>query len=235
MGDLQPSLFGTDRVYESERAAWDITEAYYSRPEYVRPLVTYFDTLCDFVSDDTWDAINTALHGRIVEPCVGGGALVDGLARYWNRVDTNVLTGDIRAVGADWTGDWTADPSTWTWNRDVQRYLAKAGIVVSNPPFEPAIDIVEASWRHCPDAIVAILQRATWYEPTIERAPWLMAHNPDQITIGRCEFFRPDGTSAGKGDTCSYTWYVFGPNKTGPRGGHHCIIPWKETAHAPVR
>jgi hypothetical protein len=212
----QLALIDTGRAYRDRQAEWDKTEAYYSRPEYVAPLLTYLHRI--------W----TRRSGIVIEPCVGGGSIIDGLRGQWDDIDTRVCTGDVRDVGADWIGDWTGSPDTWTWNREVREHLQHAALVVTNPPFSAAIDVVEAAWRHCPHADVAILQRASWYEPTAERGPWLRVHNPDQITIGRCEFFRPDGSSAGKGDSCSYTWYVWGHERKGPRGGHHEIIPWKE-------
>jgi hypothetical protein len=213
------ALLDAGRTYRDRQAEWDATEAYYSRPEYVWPLSEYFRRYhiaerAKIMDGDRW-----------VEPCVGGGDLVVGVERYfpWQMVP---LTGDVREVTmARWVGDWRL-PLPLPQAQGVQ----DAALVATNPPFSLAIEVVEAAWRHAPHALVCILQRATWYEPTEERGPWLRVHNPDQITIGRCEFFRPDGSSAGKGDTCSYTWYVFGNswNRHGPRGGLHEIIPWKE-------
>lgn len=203
---------------QRKRAEWERYEALYSRPEYVWPLAEYFRRRCpDALQDgDAW-----------VEPCVGAGDLITGVALYmpWNLEG---YYGDVRPVQiADWHADWTGDdlPVTSEWWPG-----ARAALVLTNPPFSRAMAIVEASWRHCPGATVAILQRATWYEPTKKdpRGPWLRKHNPDQITIGRCQFFWPDGTSRGDGDSCSYTWYVWGPDRQGPLGGHHEIIPWQE-------
>lgn len=223
----QLALLDGGRVYENERASWEATEAYYSRPEYVWPLVEYLSQLPVPMGND-----------YIVEPCVGGGALVDGLSRYLEDVERFMLTGDVRDVSADWCGNWLERPKHWRWNRDVRHLLDQAWLVATNPPFSLARQVVEASWKHCPGALVAILQRASWYEPTEDRGAWLREYNPDQVTIGRCEFFRPDGSSAGKGDSTSYTWYVFMPLSSGgqgPRGGHHEIIPWKEAPHAQLR
>jgi hypothetical protein len=208
-------------------AEWVEREVYYSRPEYVWPLCEY---LSDLARRDS--RIRACFdYGRaIVEPCVGGGALVDGLAAYWHGTDLDVLTGDVREIAADWQGDWTdvGQRTPWRWNRDVCGRIAGAGLVMSNPPFTPAKTIVEASWTLCPLAIVAMLLPARWYENTEDRGQWLRTHNPDRINIGRCQFFRPDVTSAGKGDSTTYEWYVWGTDKQGPRRGHHEIIDWRE-------
>lgn len=205
---------------------WNEMEVFYSRPEYARPL-------CEYLTRMSFrDPVIRACFNRwraIVEPCVGGGALVDGLARHWYLTDMDVITGDVRDVGADWRGDWCASSPEWHFNRPVKYRLADAGLVVSNPPFSLAMEIVQASWRHCPAAFVAMLLPARWYSPTAKRGQWLRAHNPDRINIGRCEFFRPDGSSAGDGDSTDYEWYVWGPDRQGPRGGHHELSPWKET------
>jgi hypothetical protein len=207
---------------------WDEREAFYSRPEYVWPLCQYL-TACAEADPAILARFD---YGRaIIEPCVGGGALVDGLSRYWHGTDRDVITGDIRGVGADWQGDWLSRQKHWRWNRDVRDRLPSAGLVLSNPAFTIAREIVDASWRHCPDAIVAMLLPARWYENTEGRGAWLREHNPDRINIGRCEFYRPDGSSAGKGDSTTYEWMIWMPRAAGgqgPRGGHHEIIPWKE-------
>lgn len=211
---------------------WDELEVFYSLPVYVWPLAMYLRELAEKRA-----GIRSAFDfGRaIVEPCVGGGAIVDGFARYWHGTDLDMLTGDVRDVGADWRGNWTAETASWSWNRYVCKRLKRAGLVASNPAFSQAIPIIEASWRHCPHAIVAMLLPWRWYEHTEERGPWLRKHNPDLVNIGRCEFFRPDGSSAGKGDSTTYAWAIFGPNRQGPRGGHHTLLPWKEAPNAAIR
>lgn len=229
----QLALLDAGRVCRNDREAWELHEALYSRPEYAWPLVRYLRSVADqycFRVEDQQAAqwASDAIAGPLVEPCVGGGAIVDGIQRYTGV--QQVLCGDIRDVErANWIGDWRVG-SVWD-VRTAMPNVSVAAMVASNPPFSQAVEIVEASWERCPNAVVAILQRATWYEPTKDRGAWLREHCPDQVTIGRCEFFWPDGTSRGSGDTCSYTWYVFGPNREGLRGGHHCIIPWTEAPH----
>jgi hypothetical protein len=206
---------------------WDEREAFYSRPEYVRPLCDYL-AKCAGMNPEI--RLLLACGGAIVEPCVGGGAIVDGLVQCWGSADVerDIITGDIRDVGADWQGDWLSAAMHWQWNRDVRDRLPGAGLVLSNPAFTIARETVDAAWRHCPRAVVAMLLPARWYAFTKDRGAWLREHNPDRINIGRCEFFRPDGSSAGAGDSTDYEWMIWGPDRQGPRGGHHELRPWKE-------
>lgn len=228
----QLALMDAGRAYRNDREAWELHEALYSRYQYVWPLVQYLGDVAGRATLRSREVLAgrwalDALTGPMVEPCVGGGAIVDGMLRYANPHP--IMAGDVRDVErAQWIGDWAGECGRWDRRDEHVPYLSTASLVATNPPFSRAVEIVEAAWQRCPSAVVAILQRATWYEPTKERGPWLRRHNPDQITIGRCEFFWPDGTSRGAGDTCSYTWYVFGPDRQGLRGGHHEIIPWQE-------
>jgi hypothetical protein len=215
----QLALLEPDRVYRNDREAWELHEAYYSDQRYVWPLVKYLRRVAP-----------ACLDGPVVEPCAGGRALVDGLLTY-HHPRQDLLCGDVRDCEAlDWVGDWTSNEQTWRLVRDARADVYQSALVFTNPPFTLAMEIVEASWRRCPGAAVAILQRSTWYEPTREhpRGEWLRKHNPDQVVIGRCKFTLPDGTSCGPGDSCSYTWYVWGPDRQGLLGGHHEIIPWWE-------
>lgn len=251
----QLALIESDRVYESEQASWDATEAYYSLPAYIWPLVEYLRRLADERGTYTWIArhrraqaqkwARQAFSGPFVEPCAGAGALVDGWCHYAavaqgvSLPSTLLTTGDIRELPTDWRGDWCAvDTGQWTFNRPsvraqmgwedgIGRRSQPFSLVATNPPFTLAREVAEASWRHC-TGITAILQRSSWYEPTEARGAWLRSHNPDQIVIGRCEFRRPDGSSAGAGDSCSYSWFVWGPDKIGLLRGYHEIIPWRD-------
>lgn len=243
---------------------WDEREVYYSLPVYIWPLFEYLRRLAFDASEyrhiarnrgalvRKWTRQVFAPTGVFVEPCAGAGALVEGWCQYvlhglGQYVEPNqIVTGDVRELPTDWQGDWCAEtPLAWAWRRasvlhqmgwrPVGRHNKRPfALVVTNPPFSLAKDVVEASWNHCM-GITAILQRSSWYEPTEERGgfrkQFLQAHNPDQIVIGRCKFYRPDGSSAGDGDSCSYSWFVWGPDKIGLLSGYRELIDWRD---APV-
>lgn len=235
---------------------WDEREVYYSLPAYIWPLVEYLRRL----AWERHEYTHIARHWRVmarkwarqvfapdsvfVEPCAGGGALIDGWMRYaehacGERIEPNrVVTGDIRDGPTDWVGDWSGDqtPNGYRYNRPGVRDIMGWGkigatrpfsLVATNPPFSRTQAIVETSWQHCL-GITAWMQRSGWYEPTEERGRWLQRHNPDQIVIGRCMFYRPDGSCVGYGGSESYSWYVTGPNRRGLLGGHHEIIKWRD-------
>lgn len=213
----------------------DPLDRYYSRPEYVAPLAAY---LCEHAPK--------SMAGLVVEPCAGGCALISGLTQYSGFSNPWPRTVDIDPdSAAEWIGDWTQDPDTWS-DRDAlshstlqwaARDLASASLVLTDPPFSRAVAIVEASWRHCPRAVVAILQRSTWWDDVAGRGDWFAKHPPDMLCIGRCKFVRPNGGpilgkdgKPGGGDSTSYAWYVWGPDNRGPGGGIARMMPWKEYA-----
>ncbi len=234
----------------ARRQSTDPLERYYSRPEFVRPLTTWLAMLRDRDIPSSLNRRQAALaalnpEGLAVEPCVGHGALVTGALQTglrsprtpWRTVDL-----DPGALHAMWRGDWTAGPALWTprteayaalldrWQADAKR----ATLVLTNPPFSLATTVVKACWRHCPNAVVAVLQRQTWYEPTQKRAEFFCNHPPDVILIGRCRFVDADGQPVrgkdgrpGSGDNAGYAWFVWGLDRTGLAGGMTRIIPWR--------
>lgn len=237
---------------------WDEREVYYSLPVYIWPLFEYLRRLAFERDEyrhiarhrralvRKWTRKVFAATGVFVEPCAGAGALVDGWCQYVlhgleQYVEPNqVLTGEVRDLATDWHGDWCAEDSgSWVFRRPSVRALMgwedhgtgrrtrPFSLLATNPPFSRAKEVVEAAWRHC-TGITAILQRSSWYEPTEERGRWLQAHNPDQIVIGRCRFTRPDGSSAGAGDSCSYSWFVWGPDKRGLLSGYRELLDWRD-------
>jgi hypothetical protein len=229
----------------ARRQSADPLERYYSRPSYVAPLVAWLRMVASREVPSSPRAVAAARsalapRARAVEPCVGHGHLILGAREHglrdrsapWVTVDA-----DPRARAALVHGDWTTNPSTWSarWAPEMLRlYLRDASLVVTNPPFSIAIDVVEAAWRHCPGSVVAILQRQSWYEPTRDRGDFFLEHPPDVITIGRCRFLGRDGRpvrgkngEAGSGDSTSYAWFVWGTDRQGLAGGMARIIPWR--------
>jgi len=235
---------------------WDEREVYYSLPVYIWPLFEYLRRVA-FERDEylhiarrrralarKWARHVFAPDSVLVEPCAGAGALVEGWCQYVHHglrqyVEPNqIVTGDVRELPTDWRGDWcSGGPQSWTWNREAARRqmgwltgghnVRPFSLVATNPFFSGAKAVVESAWMHC-TGITAILQRSSWYEPTEESGRWLQAHNPDQLVIGRCRFTRPDGSSAGAGDSCSYSWFVWGPDKIGLLAGYRELIDWRD-------
>jgi hypothetical protein len=236
------------------RQSADPLERYYSRPIFAAPLVRWLQMVAFGEvpsSPRSRAAAKAALDpmALAVEPCVGQGHLILGARQYGlrhARAPWRTLDLDPRARAAMWIGDWRQPPSSWqprndnAWARQIRLAdeLAVAPLVLTNPPFSIAIDVVEASWRLCPRAVVVVLQRQTWHEPTEDRADFFRQHPPDVITIGRCTFLGPDGRTirgkngkAGGGDSTSYALFVFGPddggNQQGLAGGMARIIDWR--------
>ncbi len=221
------------------RQSTDPLERYYSRPEFAAPLVEWFlrvvrrDLPCEATDRDRVDDLLAG--GRLaLEPCVGHGGLVHGLATLRSRWVTVDLDPDARA--SQWHGDFLESPITWRWRRKAMSGRGgneAISLVVTNPPFSRAIEVVETAWKRHPEAVVAILQRQTWYEPTAARRQFFIDHPPDVITIGRCSFLDGDGqpvrgkNGAQGGDHASYAWFVWGLERVGLAGGMARIIPWR--------
>lgn len=224
------------------RQSRDPLERYYSRPGFAAPLIEWFRRIarrqlpCEVM--DRCRVAELLAGGQLaLEPCVGHGGLVHGLASLRARWVTLDLDPGARA--AQWHGDFMASPITWRWRRVAMFDRASSevvSLVVTNPPFSRAVEVVEKAWQRHPDAIVAILQRQTWQEPTDARRQFFIDHPPDVITIGRCSFLDATGapvrgkTGAQGGDHASYAWFVWGPSKLGLAGGMARIIPWREVS-----
>jgi hypothetical protein len=242
----------------SRRQSRDPLERYYSDWRFVGPLATWLHRVANGNEPGTPDGTAAARRAldqgsMAVEPCVGRGDLIAGSIRFglrhprapWRTVDI-----DPQARAAMWHGDWTLEHGLWRPRRDaiagldgrLQGDLEATTLVITNPPFSHAIPIVEASWRRCPNAVVAILQRQTWHEPTKHRAQFFIDHPPDVVIIGRCAFLDVEGRPVrakdgkpGGGDHSSCAWFVWGPNGRGLTNGLTRLIPWRSLQDRPVR
>lgn len=135
--------------------------------------------------------------GRHVEPCVGDGAI---LGQLGNRLD--VLTNDIVPRG-DVVPEFLLDarrPDTWA-------MFARTGrldVVVTNPPFDVAFDIVQHALTFAGIG-VALLLRLSWLEPTGDRGPWLAEHPPTRLIVMPRHDFRGNG----KTDSVTSAWMLW--------------------------
>jgi hypothetical protein len=178
-------LFGDVSVIDTgERSDFD----YYPTPAFMTRSLLHFHP--------------AIIGARVLEPCSGGDAI------------TTVL----RGVGCEvFTNDFDRrHPAMTHWNATSAEYWTtwapRVDWVITNPPFNLAIDVLRHAVEHA-DVGVAFLLRKTFTEPTEDRGPWLQAHPPTR-SIGEPRYpFRGSGS-----DSVSCDWYLWErrPDRTLP-------------------
>jgi hypothetical protein len=137
---------------------------------------------------------------RIVEPCNGEGAI----SGYFDHVTTNDIDPKRKA-------NTHLDATTYNYWRAVQgiRYVNPALWVVSNPPFNCAIEILEQALSALWPVPVTFLLRLSFLEPTQKRVGLLSSKPPDSLIVLPRYSFRPndEGKKATDSVTCAWmTW-----------------------------
>lgn len=178
-------LFGDVSVADTgERNAFD----YYPTPAFMTRSLLHF---------------HSAIAGsRVLEPCCGGNAITNILKAAGCTVYTNDI--DPRHVDAETLLDAT-NPMYWA-------TAPRVDFVITNPPFNVALSILQLALAHA-DLGVVFLLRKTFLEPTEDRGPWLQSHPPTRA-IGQPRYsFRGSGS-----DSVSCDWYVWErrPDRTLP-------------------
>lgn len=139
-----------------------------------------------------------AIKGRtVLEPCSGQ----DHITTVLRAAGCPVVTNDIdrrhpAMLHLDATlGElWTCQPFDWTGCTEW---------VITNPPFNVAMPILEHALEHATVG-VAFLLRKTFLEPTDDRGPWLQEHPPTRV-IGLPRYsFRGAGS-----DSVSCDWMIW--------------------------
>lgn len=137
-------------------------------------------------------------RGRIIEPCVGRGAIIDllDINGVWMLNDLNKRRVAHRHLDATKARSWR-ELATHARN---ERY--EWGI--TNPPFRRMLPIVRLMLRHCQN--VAVLARLSFLEPTRDRGlfwkRWAAA--AEVILLPRHSF-----TGNGKSDNQTCVWLVW--------------------------
>lgn len=141
------------------------------------------------------DKIN--LDGKtIIEPCVGSGDIVACLP-----LTCKVITNDINP---DHKADYHLDatkPEIWT------ARLPYCKVVITNPPFDGAIDILRNAIAHASEMVIFLL-RISFSEPCGNRHDFLKEYADNLryfIPVNPRPHFRGDG----KGDNATVAWFVW--------------------------
>ena len=130
------------------------------------------------------------IHG-IAEPCVGAGDLIEGR-------DDVLWTNDVDESRA---ATHHRDAST----SDSWRLFAPVPWVVTNPPFNMALQILRNALDHAQEG-VAFFLRISFLEPTRQRSAFLVERPPSRmLVLPRISFTRD-----GKTDSATCAWLVWG-------------------------
>lgn len=142
------------------------------------------------------------LPGCLVEPCVGDGSLLRCLPS-----SLGIVTNDIVArppMVPEFLLD-ARERRTW----EALSAIGPIAIVLTNPPFSQAFEIVQWALEFATCGVVMLL-RISWIEPTEDRGDWLAANPPTrQIVLPRWNFRgRPD-VKEGGGDMVPTAWFLW--------------------------
>lgn len=142
-------------------------------------------------------ANTTRPRGRVLDPCVGDGAITRELLAARS---IELVTNDVDpARAADFHLD-ARDPRAW---KEIEFVAGPIDWVVTNPPFEPLalVDILLHALAHARAGVV-LLARRSFLEPTHHRGLVLSGMEPDRALITERHSF----TGNGKSDSVTTEW-----------------------------
>lgn len=141
------------------------------------------------------------IAGVVLEPCAGAGQIADVLRGGRAYGIRGVYINDLDpAHGCDRQEDAT-DPEAGIWK-------LRSDWVVTNPPFNQAMAILQNSYR-CARRGVAFLLRLSFLEPTNGRAAWLREHEEELSDLLVFGSPRPSFTDDGRTDSATVAWMVW--------------------------
>lgn len=152
------------------------------------------------------------ISGIVCEPCAGAGRMSGALQE--SQHVSQVWTNDIDIAHYEYT-DFLSDaglPDAMVWTYPIAGFQRPFSWVVTNPPFNQAINILRNSWNNT-SVGVAFLLRLTFLEPagkrSGERGAWLAAHEDQMthlITLGQP---RPSFAGNDRHDSVATAWMVW--------------------------
>jgi hypothetical protein len=141
------------------------------------------------------------IRGPVLEPCCGTGAIAKPLQNYYKVYQTDI---DPAQNPVDGVFDAKqADVYTKYYNNNT-----KIESVVTNPPFNCAMEILNTAYNAYNTKIIAFLLRLSFLEPTYERSSFLSQYPPNHIyVLPRISF-----TGDGKTDSVTCAWMIWDKN-----------------------
>ena len=144
----------------------------------------------------------TQVTGRLVEPCVGDGAILRELYGWHTTAD--VLTNDIVKRGAILPEFLLDATRRATWQAFAR--TGRLDVVVSNFPFDVSFGIVTQAYEAAQVGL-ALLLRLSWLEPVNDppRGAWLQLHPPTRLIV----LPRHDWRGNGSTDSVTSAWMLW--------------------------
>ena len=117
----------------------------------------------------------------IFEPCVGNGAILNPIKKFYEGGTTPlIVTNDIqKGLGQYWMDATEEECWSGCW-----KDLGKNGLdfVITNPPYNQAFEILTHAQKYARTGVILLL-RLSFLEPTKKRGKWLQAHPPTFIRV----------------------------------------------------
>lgn len=171
----------------------------------------FYETPSPFVRYLFWEMakVGHPITGTVFEPTVGSGAIVraSGTPMHPAQPPKRWITNDLDTR-------WRADT-----HYDARRLAFVADWSVGNPPFTPAIEIIEQSIRYS-HVGVAMHLRASIHEVlrTGKRRTWMAQHRPTGILwLPRFAYQRSKKTGKWTTDSVCACWVVWLKDQTAPQ------------------
>jgi hypothetical protein len=145
------------------------------------------------------------IRGTVLEPCVGSGAIVKAHREY---LEQGHRTSNVTWLTNDIDTRWAADR-----HQDAREllYHERVDWHVSNPPFTPALSIIDRCLAHA-QVGVAMHLRASIHEvlKTGDRRTWMARHKPNGILwLPRFAYQRSKTTAAWTTDSVCACWVIW--------------------------
>ena len=140
------------------------------------------------------------------EPCAGTGAIVDVVNKH--RDDVSWQLAEIEEEACKTLR--TKYPNTellWGTALGQTPWDAQPDVVITNPPYLPAYELLTHFLQAFPNAYIVLLLRVNFLA-SVARHDLMSAYPPDIYVLPN----RPSFKGAGKTDATEYAWFVWGPS-----------------------
>lgn len=162
--------------------------------------------------------------GKWFEPCAGDGAIIKAVQEV--RKDVTWTANEIQPEMKDKLEKIQGVTSVTSEDfLKTSTGLSDYKVIITNPPFNLALECIQQSRRLHADYVVFLLRLN--FLASKSRAKFMSENTPDVYVLSQ----RPGFTSNGGRDSIDYAWFVWGPSRLPLHApGKLVIIPGKDKA-----